>query len=93
MSGYSENPAHVRVDFYKPESGKWYMTEMLDMDGHYYDLGPYNAVRNALLKTRHADSFDRWIISVVEPYHENGYPVLLTPGRATYSTYPHDGRG
>lgn len=88
MTHFSENPAHVRVDFYKAESGKWYMTEVLDMEAHWDDLGPHEAVKNALKKTRHAESFDRWIISVVEPYHRNGYPVLLTPGRATYEPYP-----
>lgn len=89
MTHYSNNPGLVRADFFKPESGNWYTSEELDMSYHYMD-GPsvYDAVRNALAKTRHgAEAEKRWIIVVLEPYHRNSYPVMLTPGRAVYKAW------
>lgn len=89
MTHYSDNPAHVRVDFFKPENGTWYMTEVLDMSGLYNELlGPYEAVAKALAKTRHNGLLHNWIILVQEPYHINAYPVLLMPGRASYTPWP-----
>lgn len=89
MVNYSENPGHVRVDFFKPTSGKWYMTEMLDMSDFYNEgITPHDAVRRALGKTRHGeDAEKRWIIVVNEPYHRSAYPVLLMPGKASYEDW------
>lgn len=90
MTHYSETPGNVRVDFFKPESGKWYMTEELDMSD-FYDQGatPHDAVRAALAETRHGPDADkRWIIVVMAPYHKSAYPVMLTPGKASYEPWP-----
>lgn len=94
MTNYSNEPGHVRIDFFKPESGKWYMTEMLDMSDFYHEgIGPHDAVRAALAKTRHgADAEKRWVIVVLEPYCENAHPITLTPGRASYEPYPVRGQ-
>ena len=89
MTNYSENPGHVRFDFFKPESGKWYMTEMIDMSDDYDAPYVHAAVRNALSRTRHGRLAEkRWVIVVLEPYHKGAYPVVLTPGRASYEDYP-----
>jgi hypothetical protein len=94
MTNYSENPGHVRIDFWKPESGNWYMTEMLDMSDEYDATHVYAAVRNALAKTRHGRLADkRWIITVAEPYHVNAHPVMLSPGRASYEDWPTPSEG
>lgn len=91
MSHYSDRPGHVRVDFFKPGSGKWYMTEMLDMSDEYEAPTVFAAVRNALSRTRHGRLAEkRWVIVVLAPYHQNAYPVMLTPGHADYSDYPPD---
>jgi hypothetical protein len=75
MTNYSENPGSVRVDYFKP-SGKWYMTEALDMSG-FYDHGIYpgEAVRAAL------EASGRLCPSLIKvvlfPYVEHDYPVMI----------------
>lgn len=80
---FSENPGSVRVEFFKP-SGKWYMTEALDMRDFWKsgpgNLSPSDAVRSALLRTeRGARLLEQFIVVVFEPYHEQAYPVCLVP--------------
>ena len=75
MTNYSNNPGSVRVDFFK-ESGKWYMTEAVDMS-EFWDFGntPHDAVTAALeAKGRNLKHFTR---VVLEPYHKSAYPVML----------------
>lgn len=87
--GYSENPGHVRIDFFKPDTSKWYMEEMLDMSGEYNAPHAYAAVRNALATTRHGRLAEkRWLIVVLKPYHVNAHPVMLSPGLASYEPWP-----
>ena len=86
MTHYSENPGMTRFDFFKPESGKWYMTEALDMSAYYDANTVFDAVHATLSESRHQD-LSRWIISVLEPYHKGACPVLLTPGRASYTSW------
>jgi len=89
MTHYSENPGHVRFDFFKPESGRWYMTEMIDMSDDYNAPTVYAAVRDALSRTRHGRHAEkRWLIVILTPYHESAYPISLSPGRAEYTDYP-----
>lgn len=83
---FSENPSSVRIDFFKP-SGKWYMTEALDMRD-FWTAGPGNAmpsdaVYNALARTERGQRLlEQFVIVCLEPYHEHGYPVLLRPPEA-----------
>lgn len=84
--GFTTKEGMVRVDIYKAESGKWGSTTELDMAEEYFTPNVYRAVRNALAKA--GISTDNRIISVVKPYHEHAFPVLLTPGRASYTPYP-----
>ena len=75
MTNYSDNPGNVRVDFFK-ESGKWYMTEEVNMYEFWdYGLTPHEAVEAALEKKgRNLKHFTR---VVLEPYHRSAYPVML----------------
>lgn len=75
MTNYTENPGSVRVDYFKA-SGKWYMTESVDMTD-FWDHGatPHDAIEAALRKSA------RWLphftMVVLEPYHRSAYPVML----------------
>lgn len=75
MTNYSDNPGMVRVDFFN-ESGKWYMTESVDMSDFWdYGIIPHDAVNAALdAKGRNLKHFTR---VVLEPYHKSAYPVML----------------
>jgi hypothetical protein len=81
MPNYSDNPGHVRVDFYKP-SGKWYMTEQLTM-GDGYNGPIFDALEAALVRTFGEKRAERlraqYIIVVQEPYHANAFPLMLLP--------------
>lgn len=77
MTHYANSPGSVRFDFYRP-SGKWYMTEALDMDSRYNDTDIYEAVR-ATAEAWRPGVTDHYIIVVAEPYHRNAYPIMLLP--------------
>jgi hypothetical protein len=75
MTHYNDNPGMVRVDYFK-ESGKWYMTEAHDMSDFYDELSIYTAVEKMLVRDgRYLRHFH---ILVMEPYHRNAYPVMIT---------------
>lgn len=82
MTNYSNNPGHVRVEFFKP-GGKWYMTEEWDMSAFYnYKHTPIDAVE-AMIKdagTRGNQLLRQFIVVVPDPYHVRAYPVCLVPG-------------
>ena len=89
MTNYSDQPGHVRADFFKPESGKWYMTEVLDMTDFYTEPLVHDAVRKALARGKHGAGAEKhWVIVVMKPFHTHDIPVMLTPGRASYEPYP-----
>ena len=77
MSHYSDDPAMVRVDFFK-ESGKWYTTEAVKWTGGYKDCLIHDAFAQSLRdhfaeKRRLSDM--RAIC--LEPYHEHSHPISL----------------
>ena len=75
MTHYSNNPGMVRVDYFKA-SGKWYMTEAVDMS-NYWDgsLFIHDAVRLAL---QHEGLWKpHFTMVILEPYHENAYPIMF----------------
>jgi len=75
MSYYSNNPAHVRVDFFK-EYGKWGYTEMVDMTGYYDDGLTADLVKAAVLK--HLDGRLKGMIAVcLDPYCKYSFPVMF----------------
>lgn len=75
MTNYSAKSSVVRVDYFKP-SGKWYMTEALDMTGFFdYGIYPAEAVRAALVKAgRLCPGLNK---VVIDPYVESSYPVMI----------------
>lgn len=95
MTHYSENPGHVRAEFFRP-SGKWYATAVLDMSDLYWSTcggpdqpegqrcvawphTPGRFLHDAIdVAWRTLDHYLDMTCVVSEPYHENGYPVLLT---------------
>lgn len=83
MTNYSENGASCRFEFFKA-SGKWYMTEAVDMTGFYnIDIGPRDGVIAAWVKRCESlgrEPHDDFHIVVSEPYHKNAYPVMLVAG-------------
>jgi hypothetical protein len=79
---YSGNPAMVRVDYFKPISGKWYMTEAVDMGAHYDDASIHDAVRYSIMESRDGRGgglLTQFIAVVAEPYHRLAYPIMLMP--------------
>lgn len=84
--GYSDNPAMVRVDFFK-ESGKWYATEAVRWIGNgfgrsYDEKVPlmHDQFRDSLLK--HLETLDgnmrlagMWAVCL-HPYHRDAFPLM-----------------
>ncbi|KKM46610.1 hypothetical protein LCGC14_1559540 [marine sediment metagenome] len=81
---YSNNPGHVRIDFFRPDrNGKWYMTEALDM-GPFYNFPQISvAFRVALAKHFMGAMTFNWRgrdtqVICLEPHHENAHPLSIT---------------
>lgn len=77
---FSENPDQVRAEFFR-DGGKWYMTEALDMADCYNELTPADAVWKALInraRRRGQEISETFHIVVLDPYHQNPYPVMWT---------------
>jgi hypothetical protein len=80
VTNYSNNPGMVEVQFFKT-SGKWYMSEAVDMSKHYEDLNIFDAVRESIREghERGQSWMDQFVTVVQNPYHKNAYPVMLQP--------------
>lgn len=80
--GYHDNPAMVRVDFFK-ESGKWYTTESVEwLDYSNPDI--FLAFAKSL--ARHLWDGKRVRLEgmqavVLEPYHEHAFPLMMQVDR------------
>ena len=74
MTNYSINPGKVRVDYFKA-SGKWYMTEEIDMSDVYDYDNILGAVTAAIVNERGA--LPPFNIVVLEPYHRHAHPVMI----------------
>ena len=77
MSHYCDDPASVRVDFFKP-SGKWYMTEAVPWKEPYNGGGQLQDHFRAALKKALQGRGNGLLAVCLEPYHENAYPVMVT---------------
>ena len=91
--GYSEDPAMVRVDFFKP-SGKWYTTEAAKWTGKYRKDPDKDATEDdgwdilkqfakSLRDHLNKDGKQRMTEMTavcIHPYHENEYPIILKDG-------------
>ena len=86
--GYSENPAKVRVDFFKP-SGKWYCTEAVKWTGAYFVNhmnGEGQLLYDAFAKSlrdhfRGSNRLSEMDAICLEPYHEFCYPIHIKAGK------------
>lgn len=76
--GYTTEEGMVRVDFFKP-SGKWYMTEAVDMSTWYDVPNIHDAVGRALNASRPvaAGWWTQFTVVVAEPYHVYAHPVMI----------------
>ena len=71
---YSSNPAHVRVDFFKP-SGKWYASEQLEWR-HYEGMTLQDAFIRSL-QSQFNGKYSGMTAVCLEPYHEHAHPVMI----------------
>lgn len=81
--GYSENPAMVRIDFFKA-SGKWYCTEAVKWTGDYHFANNKQLMQDSFKQTlldhlmvggtvRLLDMF----AVCLEPYYEHSCPIMM----------------
>ena len=83
MSHYSNDPAMVRVDFWKT-SGKWYTTEAVKQIAGWQKEsclihdGFAKSLRNHFKDT--PDRLSNMDATCLEPYHENSHPIQLKAG-------------
>lgn len=80
MGHYSEDPAHVQVDVFKP-SGKWYMRVQLDMRSHYNDVSIPDALIQMWQEQQRTSPNGwrcqgMWMVCL-EPYHKNEHPQMV----------------
>jgi len=80
--GYAVKDGLVRADFFKP-SGKWHVTEALDME-NFYDVNVYDAVAKAVARK---NLHPGMMVVVVEPYNHCGFPVMLEVDRCSPNGY------
>lgn len=80
---YSENPGMCRFEFFK-DTGKWYMTEAIDMSDYYTEMRPVEGVLKAWIKRckdLNVEPHNNFNIVVSDPYHFAPYPVMLASGK------------
>ena len=77
--GYCDDARMVRVDFFKPASGKWYCTEAVKWTGAYEGVLIHDAFKKSL-----DDHFERrggtlggMVAICLEPYHQNAHPISI----------------
>jgi hypothetical protein len=77
---FALEPYLVRCDRFKA-SGKWYDTFVIDMRD-VYDDPIHTAVARAISKvtsiTPDPDRVDLWRYVVLDPYHKNSYPIMMS---------------
>jgi hypothetical protein len=79
---YSEDPAMVRVDFFKP-SGKFYTTEAVKWTGEY--LAEKELSQDAFKKSlrdhfKGSGRLSDMIAVCMSPFHSYDYPIMIMPG-------------
>ena len=82
MSNYSENPKSVRVDFFR-SAGKWYTTEAIIFDRYHNTDEKGNNFEfvedtfKRCLREQLEGRFKGMIAVCLDPYHENGHPLMV----------------
>lgn len=83
MTHYSNNPADVRVDFFKA-SGKWYTTETVRWTGEWkQDKGLIHEQFKKSLRDHFKDTPGRLSemdAVCLKPYHETAFPLQIKSG-------------
>ena len=84
MTGFSANPAHVRLDVHTPD-GAWLETAVLDMTG-LFNHGPTarEAVADAITE-RSPYRLGGRLFTITEPFHRYRRPAVITPETGTES--------
>jgi len=88
--GYSEDPAMVRVDFFKP-SGKWYTTEAVKWTGKWHgstkdgiatrtDVQMIHGAFAQSLRDHLGQRLNDMDAICLHPYHEHEHPIQLKAG-------------
>lgn len=89
--GYSEDPAMVRVDFFKP-SGKWYTTEAVKWTGEWKGSieNGGELMHDAFAKSLrdhfkntgggYINRLSEMDAVCLHPYHEHEHPICLRKG-------------
>jgi len=81
--GYSDDPAMMRVDFFK-ESGKWYVTEAVKWTGKW--SGKDSLIHDEFAKSLrdHFKDNPRRLSEMdavcLHPYHEHEHPLMIRKG-------------
>jgi len=90
MTHYSDNPGHVRVDFFRT-GGKWYTTEVIDMtkwwvgsrktaeEQNTSSTSIHDAIKHAIDES--GCKYKDMIAVVLEPYHEHAHPIMIFPDK------------
>lgn len=77
---YSDNPAMVRVDFWKP-SGKWYCTEAIKWDRYITTIDnsteTIHETFKRCLREQLGDRLSDMTATCLEPYHEHSHPLMI----------------
>jgi len=83
MSHYSDDPAMVRVDFWK-QSGKWYITEAVKWSGSWKgsEQGIHDAFAQSLRDhfAKRPTRLSDMDATCLEPYHEHSHPIQIKAG-------------
>lgn len=81
MSHYSDDPAMVRVDFWKP-SGKWYDTEAVKWIGNGFtvDAPLIHDQFKESLRQHLGDRLSEMDATCLHPYHKNSHPIQIKAG-------------
>ena len=78
--GYTEDPAMVRVDFFK-SSGKWYCTEAVKWTGGW--KGADTLIHDAFAKSLRdylGNRLSEMDAICLHPYHEYEHPICIRNG-------------
>ena len=79
--GYSDDPAMVRVDFFKP-GGKWYTTEAVKWTGAWHGGGQeiHEAFAKSLRDHLLGDRLSDMDAVCLHPYHQYEHPIQIKAG-------------
>ena len=78
MSHYSDDPAMVRVNFFK-QSGKWYTTEAVKWTGGYNTQLIHDTFKKSL-RNHLGNRLTEMDAICLKPYHKHSHPIQIKKG-------------